>query len=345
MNIMFWVTEKCNLNCDYCYVKKQPKTMSMETAVAAFEYFKKMLSERDLQTGEIHVGFHGGEPLLNFPVIKYLTEQFKEEYGDKVRYYSLTTNGTVFNEEMFQFLMANIELSVSIDGKRSTNDLKRHYSDGRSPYDETLRTLEFLKANSTPCRVRMTINQQTMDTFAENYIYLDKKGYGTVTYAINTDDPWDIEDMKSYGRQLEEIMDYFIKEKMEEGKYFLYNLKECNFRTRSYCDGGTTNFHVSPTGYLYPCIMAMDDPEFLLGNIYEGIDENALQRLQELNEKPVVGCEKCNFQKHCASQVCKIINKKATGSFYVPPTVACEERTVIYNLYKKYEYVLEGFDV
>ena len=198
MNIMIWVTEKCNLNCDYCYVKKEPKMMSMKVAEAVFDCFKKMLSERNLRTDEMHVGFHGGEPLLNFPIIKYLTERFKREYGDKIRYFSLTTNGTIFEEEMFQYLMENIELSVSVDGKRRTNDLKRHYSDGRSSYDETIRTLEFLKINGSPCRVRMTVNQQTMDTFAENYIYLDKKEYGTVTYAINTNDQWNVEDMKNY---------------------------------------------------------------------------------------------------------------------------------------------------
>lgn len=99
MNIMFWVTERCNLNCDYCYVNKKPKTMSLETAGKAFDYFKKKFENIQFQKGEIHIGFHGGEPLLNFPVIHFLTEAFKKEYGDKIRYFSLTTNGTIYDKK------------------------------------------------------------------------------------------------------------------------------------------------------------------------------------------------------------------------------------------------------
>lgn len=343
MNIMFWVTEKCNLNCDYCYVRKKPKTMPLETAEEAFYYFKKEFPESRFREKEVHIGFHGGEPLLNFPVIRYLTEKFEQEYGTKIRYFSLTTNGTVFEEEMFAYLMKHISLSVSIDGKRQTNDSRRHYGDGSSCFGDAIRTLEYLKAHKTFCRVRMTVDRQTMDTFAENYIFLDKKDYGVVTYAIDTGDEWSGEDMENYSRQMEKIMDYFAAEKPEDGKYFLYNLKEGTFRPRSYCDGGITNFHVSPEGGLYPCIMSMDDPEFLLGSVKSGIDKQALQNLQEVNERPVEGCEECGFQNHCASQVCKIINKKATGSCYRPPAVSCMERAVIYGVYKKYESLMEGF--
>lgn len=344
MNIMFWVTEKCNLNCDYCYVKKQPKTMSMETAVVAFEYFKRMLSERDLRTGEIHVGFHGGEPLLNFPVIQFLTDMFNKEFGNKVKYLSLTTNGTIFEEEMFQYLVNNIQISVSIDGEQETNDLKRHYSDGRSSYDEIVRTLEYLKRQDTLCRIRMTINQQTMERFADNFIYLDKLGYGIVTYALNTSDKWNDADMKNYKAQLEKIMEYFIKENPEEGKYFLYNLTNANFRKRKSCDGGTTNFHVSPEGDLYPCIMAVDDPDFKLGDIIHGIDLELLGKLDKINEKTIIGCGECEFKDCCANQVCKIINKKATGDFYKAPCISCKEKEVLYSVYKKYEYFLEGLN-
>lgn len=344
MNLMFWVTERCNLNCDYCYVKKQPKTMSLETAEAAFVYFQKMLSERKLQLGEIHVGFHGGEPLLNFPVIRFLRDKFQAEYGDCIRYFSLTTNGTVFDKDMFAYLSKNVELSVSIDGNRRTNDLKRHYCDGRSSYSDTIRTLDYLKRQGTACRVRMTVNQETMDTLAENYIYLDKMGYGTVTFAINMYDHWNAKNMENYSRQMETIMDYLYREKPEESKYFLYNLIQCNFRRRSYCDGGTTNFHISPDGDLYPCIASMGDREFLLGDIFRGVDQTALKRFQHINEQPVAGCGGCDFQQHCASQVCKVINKEYTGDYYRPPFAACEERKVFYKLYDKYGSILEKFD-
>lgn len=344
MNIMFWVTEKCNLNCDYCYVNKKPKTMSLETAGKAFDYFKKKFENVQFQKGEIHIGFHGGEPLLNFPVIHFLTEALKKEYGDKIRYFSLTTNGTIYDKKMFDYLMDNIELSVSIDGNRETNDLKRHHYNGSSAYDETIATLEFLKVHKTNVRVRMTVNKETIKDFANNFIELQRRQYGIVAYAINMDDFWDADDIREYGRQLNRIMDYYIAEDPEESKYFLYNLKEATFRARTLCDGGTTNFHISPEGDIYPCILSVGDKEFKLGDIINGVDRNALQRLHDINKLDIAGCERCNFQGHCSSQVCKIINKKSTGDYYKAPYIACQERKVIYDCYEKYKYILEGFD-
>lgn len=344
MNIMFWVTEKCNLNCDYCYVKKSPKIMSLETAKKAFEYFEKKFENTEFRKGEIHVGFHGGEPLLNFPVIHYLTEKFKERYGDKIRYFSLTTNGTIFDTAILEYIMDNIELSVSIDGNRETNDLKRHHYDGRSSYDETITTLEFLKKYEADLRIRMTVNRETIENFANNFIYLERKQYGAVTYAINMDEPWNENDMQEYSRQLSIIMDYYIMENPERGKSFLYNLKEAMFRPRRLCDGGITNFHISPEGDIYPCILSVSDKEFKLGNIFDGIDQKALQRLRNINKHDVKGCGKCNYYGHCSSQVCKIVNKKFTGDYYKVPKVACQERKVIYDCYKKYEYILEGYN-
>lgn len=344
MNIIFWVTEKCNLNCDYCYVKKQPKTMTLETAETAFVFFKKLLSERERQEGEIHIGFHGGEPLLNFPVIQYLIDKFEKEYGNKIRYFSLTTNGTVFDETELLYLMNRVQLSVSIDGMRQTNDRKRHYIDGRSSYDKTVQTLEYLKKHEVYCRVRMTVNTETVSSFADNFIFLDKKGYGVVTYAINTDDDWTQADMEVYRHELQKIMEYFLKEKPEDGKYFLYNLTMGNFRVRNYCDGGITNFHVSPDGGLYPCILSVDDMELKLGNVFGGIDRQAIVCLEEINSKKVQGCEKCEFQGHCESQVCKILNKKATGDYYTVPEISCREKRIIHSIYQEYKHILEGFN-
>lgn len=318
--------------------------MSLKTAEQAFSYFKKKFENIEFRKREIHIGFHGGEPLLNFPAIYFLTEKFKEEYGDKISYFSLTTNGTVFDRKMLDYIMDNIQLSVSIDGDRETNDLKRHHYDGTSSYDETIAMLEFLKKHRTDVRIRMTVNRETMKKFADNFIELDKRKYGVVTYAINTDDLWTENDIQEYSKQLNRIMEYYINENPVESKYFLYNLKEATFRPRKLCDGGITNFHISPEGEIYPCILSVGDKELKIGDIVHGVDQNALQRLNDINKISISGCEKCNYQGHCSSQVCKIINKKSTGDFYKAPYIACQERQVIYDCYKNYEYILEGFN-
>lgn len=130
--------------------------------------------------------------------------------------------------------MDNIELSVSIDGNRETNDLKRHHYNGSSSYDETIATLEFLKEHKTNVRVRMTVNKETIKDFANNFIELRRRQYGIVAYAINMDDFWDADDIREYGRQLNLIMDYYIAEDPEESKYFYTILKRQHLEHEHY---------------------------------------------------------------------------------------------------------------
>ena len=84
MNITFWVTERCNLACKYCYVHKQPKTMTLETAEQTIKYFTDKFDETVAAGKRINVALHGGEPLLNFDVIRYIVETLKERYDGHI---------------------------------------------------------------------------------------------------------------------------------------------------------------------------------------------------------------------------------------------------------------------
>lgn len=103
MNITFWVTERCNLACKYCYVHKQPKTMTLETAEQTIKYFTDKFDATVAAGKRINVALHGGEPLLNFDVIRYIIKTLKERYDGHI-IFTMTTNGTVFEKDIYDFI-------------------------------------------------------------------------------------------------------------------------------------------------------------------------------------------------------------------------------------------------
>lgn len=344
MNITFWVTEKCNLACKYCYVNKQPKTMTLETAEQAIRCFTDKFEDTVSKGKRINVALHGGEPLLNFDVIEYIVNALQKQYNEQV-IFTMTTNGTIFSTEIYNFIKGKIQLSLSLDGSFEVNDVNRFYLSGESSFKKTIETLNFLKANGEFIRIRMTVNRDTLPYMAESYIYLDQLNAGIVTFALDAGDSWEKQDMQLYYENYEKIMEYLVDKDMKEAQYFLFNVKEVTFRRRTGCDGGTNTFHISADGGIYPCALATDKVDYWLGNVSVGVLPERLKELQKINETPISGCGDCTFKSNCSSQVCKLINKAYTNDYYTASAFMCNERDIVYRIYKKYKYILEGFNV
>ena len=108
----------------------------------------------------------------------------------------MTTNGTVFEKDIYDFIKGKVQISVSIDGNRTTNDTNRIYPNGESSFDKAMETLKFLKEQGEYIRVRMTVNKETLPAMAENYIYLDQMDMGVVTFALDAGAAWNQQDMQ-----------------------------------------------------------------------------------------------------------------------------------------------------
>ena len=140
-NVTLEVTEQCNLRCKYCiyqedhteYRKFGAKKMSWETAKAAIDYLK----DHSDYTEKPHVGFYGGEPLLNFEIIKRSVEYAKKVF-DKELLFALTTNATLVTDEIAEFFAANgMNLIISLDGPKEMHDANRVFTDGSGSYEQT----------------------------------------------------------------------------------------------------------------------------------------------------------------------------------------------------------------
>lgn len=141
------LTENCNMRCSYCIYsgkyKKQrihsKRYMSEKTALKAVDYFLNNCAN------EIYVGFYGGEPLLAFKQMKEVVEYIKSK-TDRIINFSLTTNGTLFNEEIIEFFVRNkFSVTVSLDGPKRVHDRYRKYINGRGTFQRVMKNLKRIK--------------------------------------------------------------------------------------------------------------------------------------------------------------------------------------------------------
>lgn len=174
----FLVTSQCNFKCDYCFVEtrfenKHNTFMSKEIAYKGIRLIKR-------NTNKIKIIFYGGEPLLNFEVIKYIVDEAANNNLEAK--YSIITNGSTINKAIIKFLKDNnISLSVSLDGLKDTNDKARKYKNNRGTFDRIKKTLKILKNENIQFGISCTISPYNMnkpDEILEILDEFDIRGFG-----------------------------------------------------------------------------------------------------------------------------------------------------------------------
>nr|WP_308742308.1 radical SAM protein [uncultured Anaerocolumna sp.] len=149
--IILQVTQNCNLRCKYCIYSEEhsimqrshsSKNMSWETAKAALNF----LWEHSVDSSSINVGFYGGEPLLQMPLIKQVIEYSKKLFKGKKLTFNMTTNGTLLDEEKILYLQEEeISLMISLDGPKEINDMNRVFVNGTGTYDTVMKKIELMR--------------------------------------------------------------------------------------------------------------------------------------------------------------------------------------------------------
>jgi len=147
--ITLQVTQNCNLNCSYCSYGEMYKNRPHANRVMTFETMQKsvdFLMQHSTNTPEVNIGFYGGEPLLGFENIKKLIAYVEQKYPYKKRTYSMTTNGTIFNDEIIHFLSEKeFSIVISLDGPKELHDMNRVFDNGQGSFDKIMENLLFIK--------------------------------------------------------------------------------------------------------------------------------------------------------------------------------------------------------
>lgn len=310
------LSHHCNLRCRYCYADGGNygglrDNMSLEVARQAVDLLLRESEDRQ----EVQITLFGGEPLLNFPVLKE-TVHYAQEAGQKlgkVVGFSLTTNGTLLTDEVINFLLAeSIGVSVSMDGPPEMHDRWRLVADGGGSYKilypKVKRLLE--QRGPRPVGARVTL-AKGMGDLKEILSHLLSLGFHEVGFAPVTSCQSDIALSEEENDKLLEAFEQLAREyvhKALRGEYLGFsNLSNLlgeihSGDLRKYpCGAGIGFLSVSPAGDLFLCHRFTENRELLMGNVVKGISPVARNRLLQegyLGEKEE--CQGCGIRYFCA---------------------------------------------
>ncbi len=212
MQIVYWVTNECNLSCSYCYVgDKGIDYMTNEIIDQSLVFIQEQLEANNDEV--LMVRFHGGgEPMLNHHLIKYVCNQIRMKCWDVRLYFEVTTNGTIDSEEVMAVFFDNIdEVSISLDGTKDIHDRYRIDQKGKGSYDRAIATALKLKETmgSEAIRIRMTFDADTVYYLAEGVIHLAELGFSTIVPAADSfDKRWSNETVSIYEHECSKIKRY-----------------------------------------------------------------------------------------------------------------------------------------
>lgn len=323
------VAHTCNLDCEYCFAS-QGKYHG-ERALMSFEVGKRALDfliERSGTKHNLEVDFFGGEPLMNFEVVKRLVEYARGIEGayDKHFRFTLTTNGMLVDDDVIEF--ANREMDnvvMSLDGRKEVNDHFRKTAGGVGSYDIIVpKFRRFAEARGDKdYYIRGTFTHRNPDFVNDIKVMLDL-GFDRLSMepvVCSPDSPYALteEDKDVVCRQYEELAELMIARRREGRPFTFYHYMldlehgPCIYKRLSGCGSGTEYLAVTPTGDLYPCHQFVGDRAFLMGNVFDGVtEENVRDEFKRCNVYSKPECAECWARLYCSGG-CAANSYHATG--------------------------------
>lgn len=285
LNITIWVTESCNMKCRYCYeTNKKEYSMTIKTAMDIYIYIKDLLDRLEIKVCNIH--FHGGEPLLNLKVINFFMDKFL--LLEKVKFlYSITTNGSIYNEQVYQCLKRIEDISVSIDGQKVRQDVFRKLKTNGSSYDIVKFNISRMLQDGLKITARMTCVPENIDYLEDDIMHIFKLGIRGVINSLDYwNHLWTSEQLQSYSKQIQNCKNTIKNDK----EYILdSSLSDLNNK-KGDCFGGIYNRVIDCDGNLYPCAITYGYKKWIIGNIYTGTDKKWRNQITELNSNKFSEC-------------------------------------------------------
>ncbi len=311
------VAHTCNLNCEYCFAS-QGKYHG-ERALMSFEVGKRALDfliENSGTRRNLEVDFFGGEPLMNWDVVKELVSyaRVQEKIHNKNFRFTLTTNGMLIDDDVIDF--SNREMSnvvLSLDGRKEIHDRLRKDYQGRGSYDIIVpKFQEFVKRRGNKnYYMRGTFTHKNVD-FTNDIFHMADLGFTELSMEPVVCSPEDASaltesDLPILFDQYELLAKEMIKRKKEGRPFTFYHymldLKHgpCIYKRISGCGSGTEYMAVTPTGDLYPCHQFVGDTKYLLGNIWDGVTNKEVQNEFKLcNAYARPECNDCWAKLYCS---------------------------------------------
>lgn len=324
------IAHTCNLNCSYCFASQgkyqgERALMNFETGKRALDF----LIENSGTRRNLEVDFFGGEPLMNWNVVKQLVEyarSIEKEHNKNFRF-TLTTNGVLIDDDVIDFCNKEMDnVVLSLDGRKKVHDKFRVNYEGKGSYDTVVpKFQEFVqKRGSKSYYIRGTFTHNNTD-FTNDIFHMADLGFTELSMepvVCPPKDPYALtdDDLPVLFDQYEILAKEMIKRKKAGNGFNFYHymidLKNgpCIYKRISGCGSGTEYMAVTPWGDLYPCHQFVGDEKYRLGSIYEGITNKEIQdEFRQCNAYSRPDCKDCWAKLFCAGG-CAANSYHATGS-------------------------------
>ncbi|MBR3282753.1 MAG: thioether cross-link-forming SCIFF peptide maturase [Ruminococcus sp.] len=333
------IAHDCQLRCKYCFAStgdfgKGRKLMSYETGKHAIDFLLENSGDRP----NLELDFFGGEPLMNFKVVKQIVEYARSreaEYGKKFRF-TITTNGLLLDDEKIDFInkeMSNVVLSI--DGRKEVNDYFRVLPNGQGCYDMILPKYKKLVEGrgDKEYYVRGTFTNKNLD-FSNDVFALYDAGFDQISVepVVGDSDEYALteKDLPAVFKEYE-ILSKKIIDNEKTGKkfnffHFMLDLDQgpCAIKRLRGCGCGNDYVAITPDGDIYPCHQFVGIDEYKMGNIDEGTFNQDMKKefaSAHVYSKP--DCKKCWAKFYCSGG-CNANNYQYMGDIHTAHKISCQ---------------------
>ncbi len=334
------IAHDCNLKCKYCFAEEgeyhgKRELMTTEVGKKAIDFLIKASGKRK----NLEVDFFGGEPLMNFQVVKDVVEYARslEKENNKNFRFTITTNGILLNDEIQQYINENMHnVVLSVDGRKNVHDKMRPCANGKGSYDIVMPKYKKLadSRNQTDYYVRGTFTRHNLD-FSEDVFHLADEGFKQISVEpvvadINEDYAIRQEDLPVIFKEYEKLACKIV-ESRKKGQWFnffhfMIDLTggPCVTKRLVGCGSGTEYLAVTPTGDLYPCHQFVGMEEFKMGTVDTGVERGDIrEKFENCNVYSKPECKKCWARFYCSGG-CVANSFNTHGDLITPYEIGCE---------------------
>ena len=334
------IAHDCNLACRYCFAEEgeyhgRRALMSYEVGKKALDFLIKNSGNRR----NLEVDFFGGEPLMNWQVVKDLVAYGREQekIHNKHFRFTITTNGVLLNDEIQEFVNKEMDnVVLSLDGRKEINDQMRPFRNGKGSYDLIVPKFQKLaeSRNQEKYYIRGTFTRNNLD-FSNDIMHFADLGFKQMSIEPvvgDESDPYAIreEDIPKIMEEYDKLAKMMI-EREKEGKgfnffHFMIDLNggPCVAKRLSGCGSGTEYLAVTPWGDLYPCHQFVGQDDFLMGNVDDGIVKPEIaDDFRSCNVYSKDKCRNC-FAKFYCSGGCMANSYNFHGTIHDTYEIGCE---------------------
>jgi len=333
------IAHDCQLRCKYCFAStgdfgKGRKLMSFETGKHAIDFLLENSGDRP----NLELDFFGGEPLMNFGVVKQVVEYARsreKEYNKKFRF-TITTNGLLLDDEKIEFInreMSNVVLSI--DGRKEVNDFFRVLPNGQGCYDMILPKYQKLVAGrgDKEYYVRGTFTNKNLD-FSDDVFALNEAGFDQISIepVVGDDDIYALteKDLPAVFAEYEKLALRILENEKKGNKFnffhFMLDLDQgpCAIKRLRGCGCGNDYVAITPDGDIFPCHQFVGIDEYKMGNIDEGTFNQEMKAdfaKAHVYSKP--DCRECWAKFYCSGG-CNANNYQYMGDIRSAHKISCQ---------------------